>query len=399
MLNLAHVFSERGHRVDLVLRQVAGPYLNQAPATVNVVELKASPGWLGRVRALSAEYNDFGALLLPVLLAYKPSRTLRYLPDLVRYLRREQPAALLSAKPYANLAALWARRLAGVPTRVVISERTSLSHEVTQRSKRWKWQFLPPVIRCVYPSADAIVAVSNGVADDLSLTAGIPREGITTIYNPVVMPELYEKARAPLNHPWFASGTPPVLLGAGRLVAQKDFATLIKAFARVRAVQEVRLVILGEGKKRTELETLTRELGVASDVDLPGWIDNPFAYMARAAVFVLSSAYEGLPGVLIQAMACGCPVVSTNCPSGPAEILENGDCGPLVPAGDHEALANAILSVLNAPIDRDLLRARAAMFSVDRAADQYLEVLLGTQKREERGYTKLPAREATGSAL
>jgi len=254
------------------------------------------------------------------------------------------------------------------------------------------------VIRCVYPWADAIVAVSNGVADDLSLTAGIPRERITTIYNPVVMPELHEKARAALNHPWFAPGTPPVLLGAGRLVAQKDFTTLIKAFARVRAVRPARLMILGEGEQRGSLEGLARELGVSADVTLPGFVLNPFPYMARASVFVLSSAWEGLPGVLIQALACGCPVVSTDCPSGPVEILENGKYGPLVPVGDDEVLAQAILSVLNTLPDRDRLRAQAAMFSMARAADQYLKVLLGNQEREERGYTGRPARDATGSA-
>lgn len=374
MLNLAKAFSERGHRVDLVLRQVAGPYLDQVPATVNVVGLKASPGWLGRVRALSAEYNDFGALLLPVLLAYKPSRTLRYLPDLARYLQHEKPAALLSALTYPNLAALWARRLAGVPARVVISERISLSR-VIHSSKKWKWRFLPSVICRIYPWADAIVAVSKGVADDLALTAGLPRQRITTIYNPVVTPELLLKAHAPLDHFWFAPGSPPVLLGAGRLHYQKDFPTLLKAFARVRAVREVRLIILGEGKERAGLQALAQQLGVAADVALPGFVENPFGYMARAAVFVLSSAYEGLPAVLIQALACGCPVVSTDCPSGPAEILQGGVYGPLVPVGDDAELAKAILSVLETPPDPERLRARAALFSMDHAADRYLQVL------------------------
>jgi glycosyltransferase involved in cell wall biosynthesis len=236
-----------------------------------------------------------------------------------------------------------------------------------------------------YLTADAIVTVSHGVADDLALHAGIPRERITTIYNPVVTPDLLDKAQAPLDHPWFTPGAPPVVLGVGRLHAQKDFPTLLKAFARVRAKQEARLMILGEGKnarkntvQRTALTALAAQLGVAADVALPGFVDNPFAYMARAAVFALSSAWEGLPGVLIQAMACGCPVVSTDCPSGPAEILENGEYGSLVPVGDDLSLANAILSTLNAPPARDRLQARAAMFSVDRTADRYLEVLLGT---------------------
>lgn len=378
MLSLAGALAERRHRVDLILSRVEGPYRGQVPVSINVVGLTATPWWLGRISALSADYSGVGALLLPVLLAYKSSRMLRYLPDLVKYLRREQPAALLSAMTYSNLTALWARRLAGVPTRVVISERTSLSHEVVQRSEgwKWRWRFLAPVIRRVYPWADAIVAVSNGVADDLSVTARISRERITVIYNAVVTPALHKKARAPLDHPWFATGSPPVLLGAGRLAAQKDFPTLLRAFARVRGVREARLMILGEGTERPRLEALVRELGVGPHVSLPGFVENPCAYMARAAVFVLSSAYEGLPGVLIQAMACGCPVASTDCWSGPAEILDGGAYGPLVPVGDDVALAKAILEVLKNPPDLEKLQARAALFSVDRAADRYLEVLL-----------------------
>jgi len=384
-LNLADALVKRGHQVDLVLCRAKGSYLGQVPASVKVIALKAAPWWLGRVRALSADYNHFGTLLLPVLLAYKPSPRLRYLPDLVLYLRHETPDALLSAMTYPNLVALWARCLAEVPTRVVISEHNTLSRQVIQGSKiwNWRWRFLPPVIRRVYPWADSIVAVSNGVADDLSLTASISRERITTVYNPVVTPELQEKLRAPLDHPWFAPGSPPVLLAVGRLVAQKDFPTLLKAFARVRAVRPARLVILGEGKKRTKLEVLARKLGVASDVALPGFMPNPFPYMMRASVFVLSSAWEGLPGVLIEAMACGCPVVSTDCPSGPAEILGGGAYGPLVPVADDAALAKAILSVLETPPDSERLRAQAALFSVDRATDQYLQVLLGPCRGEQ----------------
>jgi glycosyltransferase involved in cell wall biosynthesis len=381
MLTLADALVKRGHRVDLVVCRAEGHYLGQVPASVNVVALEAAPWWLGRVRALSADHSAFGTLLLPVLLAYKPSWRIRHLPDLVRYLRRERPATLLSASPYSNITALWAWRLAGVPTRIVASEHNTLSHQIIQYSKRWawRWRFLLQLIRRVYPWADDIVAVSHGVADDLSLTARIPRERITTIYNPVVTPELHEKARAALDHPWFAPGSPPVLLGVGRLVAQKDFPTLLKAFARVRAVREARLVILGEGKERERaaLEALVRELGVVTDVDLPGFVDNPFAYMARAAVFVLSSAWEGFGNVLAEALACGCPVVSTDCPSGPAEILDGGAYGLLVPVGDDAVLAKAILSVLETPSDPDRLRARADLFSVDRVADQYLRVLRG----------------------
>ena len=205
---------------------------------------------------------------------------------------------------------------------------------------------------------------------------------MTTIYNPVVTAELVSQSRAPLDHPWLQLGAPPVILGVGRLHEQKDFPTLLRAFARVRAKREARLIILGEAKHaeyRTELTTLAAQLGIANDVMFPGFVDNPFAYMAHAAVFVLSSAWEGLPTVLIEALACGCPVVSTDCPSGPAEILENGKYGPLVPVGDDVALADAICSVLNTPPNRDWLRARGALFGVDHVADRYLGVLLNPE--------------------
>jgi glycosyltransferase involved in cell wall biosynthesis len=195
----------------------------------------------------------------------------------------------------------------------------------------------------------------------------------------VVTPELEGLARAPVAHPWFAGEGPPVLLGAGRFVAQKDFSTLLEAFARVRAVRPARLMILGGSKRpvrERRLRALAEHLGVGADVALPGLVANPFACMARASAFVLSSRWEGLPGVLIEAMACGCPVVSTDCPSGPREILAGGMYGPLVPVGDAAALAEAILRVLAAPPDRVRLRARAAQFSVERAVDRYLAVLL-----------------------
>jgi glycosyltransferase involved in cell wall biosynthesis len=371
MLTLASAFADRGHRVDLLLSRAAGPYLKQVPDSVNLIVLKAMPGLLHQVRTLSVERRPFGSLLTFLLLA----RTFRYLPDLVQYLQRQRPAMLFSAKTYPNLAALWARRLARVPTRVVVSERTNLSHEVNQHARgwQWHWRLLPLFVRRVYPWADAIVTVSHGVADDLALTTGLPRARITTIYNPVVSARLQEQAQAPLVHPWFMPGSPPVVLGAGRLEAQKDFPTLLKAFARVRAVREARLILLGEGKDRPLLEALAQDLRVAENVELPGFVENPFAYMARATVFVLSSTYEGLPGVLIQAMACGCPVVSTDCPSGPAEILAGGAYGPLAPVGDDRALAQAILAQLDAPVDRERLCARAALFSVEHAVERYLQ--------------------------
>jgi glycosyltransferase involved in cell wall biosynthesis len=263
-----------------------------------------------------------------------------------------------------------------VPTRVIVTERNTTT-PAARRGRAWKRRYLPALLRHAYPMADAIVAVSDGVADRLAQATGLPRGLILTVYNPVVGPELAALAARPPGHPWLRPGGPPVVLGAGRLVEQKDFPTLVRAFALVRRARPARLVILGEGPAgaREGLQALAAGLGVAADLDLPGFVANPFAYMARASVFALSSLHEGLPGVLIQALACGCPAVSTDCPSGPREILDGGRHGPLVPVGDPAALARAILACLDDPSGREERIARGAAFSLDRAVDRYLELI------------------------
>jgi len=364
MLALAHGLAQRGHRVDLVVTKGQGFFHEAVSPLVRLVDLER---WWMR---------------LPIIGWSKRARTLASPPALARYLRRHRPDVLLAASHYVNLAAIWGCRLAGTGTPLVIRQCTHLSRAIVNTNfPTGRRPFLGWMARRYFREAEAILAVSNGVADDLAVVAALPRRAIRTIYNPVVTPDLQARVSAPLDHPWFAPGEPPVLLGVGRLAAQKDFPTLIRAFARVRAHRPVRLMILGEGKKRRELEELADSLGVRQDLALPGFEENPFAYMARAGVFVLSSAYEGLPGVLIQAMASGCPVVSTDCPSGPMEILEHGSYGPLVPVGDDTAMAEAIQTVLDAPPSQERLRGRAAEFSMDRAVEQHLEVLFDVHRK------------------
>jgi glycosyltransferase involved in cell wall biosynthesis len=351
MTTLANAFAARGHKVDLVVVRSHGPPRHELSDSVRVVAL--NPWWTH----------------LPLV------RTGRWamatIPALANYLRRERPAVLLSSTHLVNVAAPWARSLARVPTRLVLRIITQLSLPTLNVRARFRlWQ-----ARISYPRADAIITNSNGLADDVARVAGLPRESITTIYDPVLTHEVQDKIGAALDHPWFTPGSPPVLLAVGRFTLQKDLPTLFKALARVRSVRPARLIVLGDGKERAKLEALARELGVSADVALPGFVINPLPYMKRAAVLVLSSVYEGLPGVLIEAMACGCPVVSTDCPSGPAEILDRGAYGKLVPMGDDTALAEAILATIESPPDRDRLRARAALFSEDDKIDQYLQVL------------------------
>jgi glycosyltransferase involved in cell wall biosynthesis len=339
MVNLMQGFVQQGVKVDLVLNKADGPYLAQVPSEVRIVDLKAP-------------------------------RMLAGLPKLVGYLRQERPTALLSALHYSNEIALWAKRLALVSTRVVVSERNTLSIHAQYRSTdRWS----PLLTRLFYPWADGIVAVSHGVARDLAHVTGLPLKCIRVIYNPV-NPALLEKSKESLDHPWFQSGEPPVILGIGRLEEQKDFPTLIRAFARVRQVQPARLVILGSGREQQRLKTLVDEFGVENDVAIVGFVKNPYAYLVRAAVFVLSSAWEGLPNVLIEALALGTPVVSTNCPNGPEEILDKGKYGELVPVGNSEAMAQAISSVLSGN-SKSVDLAWKEQFTLEIATQQYLDTL------------------------
>lgn len=341
MLTLAEAFAECGYRVDLVVTRAVGALAGEIPASVRLVDLGAK-------------------------------RIATSLPALVRYLRNDRPDALLSALAPANCIAVWARRLAGGATRLVLSEHNTLSQS-TRGSCNRRERILPALMRRYYPNADAVVAVSAGVADDLAFTIGLERQRIEVIYNPVVTERLHRLAEVPIEHPWFGDSAPPVILGVGRLTAAKDFATLIRAFARLRKQRALRLLILGEGEERAGLEALVRRLGVGDDVAMPGFVINPYPYMKHASQFVLSSKWEGLPTVLIEAMACGTPVVSTDCPSGPAEILEGGKWGRLVPVGDETALAEAIGAALRVP-GADA-RSRAAVFSPDRAVGRYLRLL------------------------
>jgi glycosyltransferase involved in cell wall biosynthesis len=339
---VASGLAARGVPLDLVLARAEGPYLQQLHPSVQVVDL-GSPS------------------------------TLRALLRLTAYLRTTRPTALLAAMTHANLVAAWAHRLAGSPGRLVLSERVHLSgffadnRGPTQRITQW-------LVRHTYPGADRVVAVSEGVADDLHRHARLRPEQVCTIVNPVVTGHLLAQAAAPPSHRWLQGGPVPVVLAAGRLVPQKDHATLLEAFARVRRSRPLRLVVLGEGELRPELRAQAERLGVAEDVDFPGFESNPFAHMRAASVFVLSSRFEGLPGVLIQAMACGCRVVSTDCPSGPREVLDGGRWGPLVPVGDAASLASAIEAALDDPAPPDV-RAGAARYTEAAAVEAFARVL------------------------
>jgi glycosyltransferase involved in cell wall biosynthesis len=345
MLHLAQGLAERGFKTDLVLAEAKGDYLATVPAVVRVVDLQATA---------------------PLLV----SKTIA----LRRYLQQERPSVLFSALDILS-SALWAQQLAGVSTRIIMCVQTQLSRQFRNHQPYTIGRIRPLMVRWFYPWSDAIVAASHGVAADVSQLTGMAIDQIPVIHNPVVTPEVLQKMQAPVNHPWFVEGEPPVILGVGRLVSQKDFPTLIEAFARVRAQVRSRLMILGEGEDRALLEAQIRNLGLEADVALPGFVANPYAYMARAQVFALSSIFEGFGNVVAEAMAAGTPIVATDCESGPAEILANGKYGKLVSVGNAVALADAIMETLQAPMDAEVLRQRAKAFSLNQIVDQYVDVL------------------------
>jgi len=336
---------DAGRAVDVVVLKRAGEHFADLPAGARVVALPTRH-----------------AALAP--------------PFLARYLRRTQPRAVLAAKDRASRAVLRLPLRDRVATRIVIRAGNPLSRLLAKRSRGYRTLRLRAARR-LYPRADAIVAVSRGVADDLVATTGVAAERVHVVRNPTIPPDIAERAREPTGHGWLDAPGPPVILGIGRLARQKDFATLVRAFVRLRACRPARLVILGEGRERAALERLADALGVAGDLDLPGFVSNPYAYLQRAAAFALASAWEGSPNALTEAMHLGRSVVATDCPSGPAELLAGGRLAPLVAVGDDDGLARALASVLDRPPDADRLRAAVADYHPAVSTAHYLEVLEG----------------------
>jgi glycosyltransferase involved in cell wall biosynthesis len=373
---------ERGCRVDLVVGRRQGQLLAAAPPAATIVELTQSSKLRSYGLALAADPGGWRPLLETVAPWRGATGKLRYVPSFIDYLRTARPHAVLARTAPFGLVAGWARVSSGIPFRLVTSEHGSLDSD-KPGSGGWNHGCSYGLRGRAYALADAVVAVSRGVADEMVARTGVARESIEVIHNPVVDDGFEFRTAEPVSHPWFASGEPPVILGVGTLKPVKDFPTLVRAFARVRERRPARLVILGDVRGETkdadhvaELKALPGQLGVAADVDFPGFASNPMAYMARAACFVLASRSEGLGNVLIEALASGCPVVSTDCWGGPREILSDGAYGPLVPVGDDAAMAEAIAAVLDSPPPRELLIARGNEFSVGRAVDRYLELAL-----------------------
>jgi len=345
LVNLARGLSSLGTEVDFIVKHTRAPYLDRLPPAVNVIEF--GPG--------------------------KPAERVR---KLLHYLEQNRPDAVISAKGKDDVVAMRAKARATVSTRFYLRPGTAVTQRLRARKanplKRWLTRRR---MRWLYGATDGVIAVSEGVAGEIIQATGIDPARVRVVRNPNITPELYDLAAAPVAHPWFEAGQDPVLLGVGGLRLQKDFPTLLRAFARVNTERPCRLVILGQGHLHQSLLDLAQELGVQDRVALPGFVDNPYAYLSRAAVFVLSSLWEGSPNVLTEALALGTPVVATDCRSGPGEITQNGKYGTLVPVGDVDALSQAILETLDNPPDSEWLKSAVQEYTMEKSAASYLEAM------------------------
>ena len=332
--------------VDLVLVEASGEFMKQVPDNVRVIDFQAS-------------------------------RTLTSMPKLIRYLRNERPHVLLSGMDYVNCVALASVKLAGTGTRTVACLHINMSAQLTNYHT-WRGRFITPFVKLTHPWADVIVGTSIGCGEDFINVTGVGKKNMEYIYNPAITDDIKPKSLEPVDHRWFLDGGPPVILAVGRLAHQKNFELLITAFAKLRKSHDARLLIIGDdGGERSQLEELVMKLGIKDQVDMPGFISNPYAYMAKAAMYVLSSRYEALPAVLIEAMYCGTQLISTDCPSGPSEILANGKYGQLVPMDDSDAMASAMMKALqNKNFTQDT--SACLPFIDHNVVDQYLQVLLGS---------------------
>lgn len=341
--NLLPIFGRSGHRFDLFVIRGHGPYPRSLPDNVRLWRLPI------------AHRN-----LVPLFL--------------VPYLRWVRPAVLLTAGHPLNRAAIFSRMLARVDTRIVLRFGMSMEGKVSRQGSRGHRRFTASVARW-YSHAKCIITPSRGVADGIRSALGPHGPDPRVIANPLVDARLFALASQPLDDPWCGAGGPPVILAAGSLEPRKDFATLVRAFARLQRQHDARLVILGSGSERDRLMDLAAELGVDTAVRLPGFDANPYRWMARATVFALSSRHEGSGAVLVEALACGTPVVATDCPSGPGEILGQGRFGALVPVGDEAALAEAISAMLLEPTSPTLMQEAIEPYRVERSAAEYLTAL------------------------
>lgn len=346
VLQLARGFIDREFNVDLVLANAEGELKGEIPSEARVIDFD-----------IDTQY--------PI--------TLTALPKMVEYLRSDPPPVLISTTGGANVVPLVADRLVGANTQIIAKGGVESKRERIKNGD-WRGLFMSTLVGWTYRWADKVVMGERNSADKFLQTAPEIRDMLHIIHQPVITDEILSKSHKPIEHQWLDSDEVPVVLAVQRLEEPKDTETLIRAFSRLRNQRDVRLVILGEGDKRPELESLITELELEDSVSMPGFVNNPYKYLRNADLFVLSSKKETLPNALIEAMACGCPVVATDSPpGGVSEILEGGKWGELVPVSSPEAMAAAMQRELCNRVEG--IEDRANHYSLDRTIDLYLEAI------------------------
>jgi glycosyltransferase involved in cell wall biosynthesis len=346
VLQLARGFINREFNVDLVLANAEGELKGEIPSEVRVINFD-----------IDTQY--------PI--------TLTALPKMVEYLRFDPPPVLISTTGGANVVPLIADRLVGADTHIIAKGGVESKRERIKNGN-WRGLFMSILVGWTYRWADKVVMGEQNSADKFLQTAPEIRDRLHIIHQPVITDEILSKSHEPIEHQQFDSDEVPVVLAVQRLEEPKDTETLIRAFSRLRNQRDVRLVILGEGDKRPELESLITELELEESVSMPGFVNNPYKYMRNSDLFVLSSKKETLPNALIEAMACGCPVVATDSPpGGVSEILEGEKWGELVPVSSPDAMAAAMQRELCNRVEG--IEDRANHYSLDRTIDLYLEAI------------------------
>jgi glycosyltransferase involved in cell wall biosynthesis len=344
IVNLANYYVRQGIAVDLLLVKNQGAYFPLLDSRVNLVILGCS-----RV-AFSLIY-------------------------LLRYLKKARPNSLLVTMPHVSIVAILAKLICGLSFKLIIRQPNYLS--LNTGKINYFTRLLVKLICLLFNRADSIIAISQGVAKDLNSYGVIDSDKISVIYNPIFSGSILNQAEQKIQHQWISNGHRDyaLIIAVGRLVRQKNFSMLIDAFHKLLRQQNARLIILGEGPLKSELQAKINSLGLSWCIELLGFSDNPYAYLKRADVFVLSSLWEGFGNVLVESLALGTPVVSTDCPSGPAEILQDGKYGILVENNNSDALAAGMLKALRQSLQKEELIHRAKYFSISNIAEQYKQII------------------------
>jgi len=342
-VNLAREFVAIGHSVDFILVERAGEFVEEASA---VAQLYSS--------------SQIGAS--------------EWRKCIRKYICDKSPDVILAMMEGAGVVSIQAAKGLSVPV-FVVSHIHFSKH--CRTSRRWKERWLMPLAaRWYFPKAAAVIGVSEGVTKDIMSSAGLDAEKVHTIYNPILTDSFYSNLAEPVDHPWLSENRDWLtIVTVGRLTDQKDHETLLRAVAVLGLKNKFRLIIFGQGELRSRLEILANQLGVSECVEFAGFNSNPYPYIAAADVFALSSQWEGFGNVLVEALACGVSVVSTDCPSGPREVLADGEFGSLVPVGNCLKMASAIIEKSNKATNKEALASHLNKFKTSNVAKDYLDFM------------------------